>query len=149
MLDLASPAVSIGYGVGRIGCLVSGDGDYGIPTHLPWGMSFPNGLVPTDQRVHPTPIYELIAACAIAWVLWRMGARAAAKASGAGATGVALKPGAVFAMYLVLTGVARFLVEFIRINPRSFVGMTNAQAASLASIIAGVVLWVWLKKKAA
>ena len=41
MLDLASPAVSVGYGVGRIGCLVSGDGDYGIPTHLPWGMKFP------------------------------------------------------------------------------------------------------------
>jgi phosphatidylglycerol:prolipoprotein diacylglycerol transferase len=148
-LDSGSAAAALGYGIGRIGCFLSGDGDYGIPTSLPWGMSFPNGLVPTDQRVHPTPIYELIAACAIAWVLWRMGARAAAKASGAGATGVALKPGAVFAMYLVLTGVARFLVEFIRINPRSFVGMTNAQAASLASIIAGVVLWVWLKKKAA
>ena len=41
MLDLASPAAAIGYGVGRLGCLVSGDGDYGIPTTLPWGMSFP------------------------------------------------------------------------------------------------------------
>jgi len=47
MLDLAAPAVAIGYGVGRLGCLISGDGDYGIPTNLPWGMSFPNGLVPT------------------------------------------------------------------------------------------------------
>src|SRR6202046_2994273 len=46
MLDLASPAAAIGYGVGRLGCLVSGDGDYGIPTSLPWGMSFPHGLVP-------------------------------------------------------------------------------------------------------
>src|ERR1700750_2002441 len=44
MLDLAAPAAAIGYGMGRLGCLVSGDGDYGIPTKLPWGMSFPNGL---------------------------------------------------------------------------------------------------------
>ena len=75
MLDLAAPAVSVGYGVGRIGCLVSGDGDYGIPTHLPWGMSFPNGLVPTTQRVHPTPIYELLVALLIAAYLWRRGAK--------------------------------------------------------------------------
>ena len=66
MLDLAAPAVSVGYGVGRIGCLVSGDGDYGIPTSLPWGMSFPHGLVPTIQRVHPTPIYEFLVALLIA-----------------------------------------------------------------------------------
>ena len=73
MLDLASPAVAVGYGVGRLGCLISGDGDYGIPTHLPWGMSFPHGLVPTTQRVHPTPIYELIVALLIAGYLWRRG----------------------------------------------------------------------------
>src|ERR1700729_2637997 len=73
MLDLAAPAAAVGYGVGRLGCLTSGDGDYGIPTSLPWGMSFPNGLVPTTQRVHPTPIYELIAACVITWILWKMG----------------------------------------------------------------------------
>ena len=63
-LDAGSPAAALGYGIGRIGCLLSGDGDYGVPTSLPWGMSFPNGLVPTTDRVHPTPIYEFIAACA-------------------------------------------------------------------------------------
>ena len=52
-----------------------------------------------------------------------------------------LQPGSVFAAYLLLTGAARFLVEFIRINPRSFFGLTNAQTASLASMIAGAVLW--------
>jgi phosphatidylglycerol---prolipoprotein diacylglyceryl transferase len=135
-LDAGSPAAALGYGIGRIGCFLSGDGDYGIPTSLPWGMSFPNGLVPTDVRVHPTPIYELIVACGIAWVLWRMGARA-----------IAAGKGGVFAAYLMLTGVARFLVEFIRINPRSFLGMSNAQAASLASVIAGVALWAWLRKE--
>jgi phosphatidylglycerol:prolipoprotein diacylglycerol transferase len=195
MFDAGSPAAALGYGIGRIGCLLSGDGDYGKPTSLPWGMSFPNGLVPTTLRVHPTPIYELIVACAIAWLLWRMGARQIAAraarrgdasvrvaisaigkdaktlrsrpgqaanqpASGlvaarpgepvrqtAGASsrtphdGALLGMGGVFAAYLVLTGAARFLVEFIRINPRSFFGMTNAQAASAASVIAGAALW--------
>jgi len=139
ILDAGSPAVALGYGIGRIGCLVSGDGDYGIPTSLPWGMSFPDGLVPTTQRVHPTPIYELIVACVIAWWLWRLGGRA---------LGSAGKSGIVFAEYLVWTGIARFLVEFIRINPRSFLGLTNAQAASLASVAAGGALW-WLVSRRA
>jgi len=142
LLDVGSPAAALGYGIGRIGCFLSGDGDYGIPTSLPWGMSFPNGLVPTTERVHPTPIYELIAACAIAWLLWRMYDR---QKSAPGRKSV--PAGTVFAVYLVLTGVARFLVEFIRINPRSFLGMSNAQTASLASTIVGIVLWFWLMKR--
>ena len=142
LLDVGSPAAALGYGIGRIGCFLSGDGDYGIPTSLPWGMSFPNGLVPTTERVHPTPIYELIAACAIAWLLWRMYDR---QKSAPGKKSV--PAGTVFAMYLVLTGLARFLVEFIRINPRSFLGMSNAQTASLASTIVGIVLWFWLMKR--
>jgi phosphatidylglycerol:prolipoprotein diacylglycerol transferase len=84
MLDVASPAAAIGYAVGRIGCLISGDGDYGKPTHLPWGMAFPNGLVPTTQTcpqwgappnctVHPTPIYEFIVMMLIFWYIWRRG----------------------------------------------------------------------------
>jgi len=154
--DAGSAAAALGYGIGRIGCLLSGDGDYGVPTSLPWGMSFPNGLVPTTERVHPTPIYELIVACAIAWVLWRMGARQIAPVSPTLAKGArmghpenqnrrqdagATRAGSVFAAYLVMTGAARFLVEFIRINPRSFFGLTNAQAASVASMIAGAALW--------
>lgn len=175
LLDAGSPAGALGYGIGRIGCLLSGDGDYGIPTSLPWGMSFPHGLVPTTQRVHPTPIYELIVACFIAWLLWKLGARQVRVAATAQpkpgvrrysitvtTTGPRLSYfrraafrfrgrwfwfvhcpsyGDVFAAYLILTGVARFLVEFIRINPRSFFGMSNAQAASIASVIVGVILW--------
>jgi phosphatidylglycerol:prolipoprotein diacylglycerol transferase len=138
MLDAASPAAALGYGVGRIGCLISGDGDYGKPTTLPWGMSFPNGIVPTTERVHPTPIYEFLIAIVIFWILWRIGGRAIRD----------MRPaGIVFAAYLVLTGVARFLIEFIRINPRSFFGMTNAQAASLASILAGALLF-WFARPA-
>jgi phosphatidylglycerol:prolipoprotein diacylglycerol transferase len=140
IFDAGSAAAAVGYGVGRIGCLLSGDGDYGRPTSLPWGMSFPNGLVPTTERVHPTPIYELIAACAIAWVLWRLGTRQLT--TRAGHVSAAMGPGGVFAAYLILTGVARFLVEIIRINPRSFFGLTNAQAASVVCVAAGVALWL-------
>src|ERR1700719_3866514 len=86
MLDVAAPAAALGYGIGRIGCLISGDGDYGQPTTLPWGMAFPHGIVPTtetcvqwgaaaDCRVHPTPIYEFLAALLIFWILWRLGER--------------------------------------------------------------------------
>jgi phosphatidylglycerol---prolipoprotein diacylglyceryl transferase len=124
----------VGYGVGRIGCLTSGDGDYGIPTNLPWGMSFPHGLVPTVQRVHPTPIYELIGALIIAAVLWKRGRR---------------NPGEITGEYLVLSGLARFLVEFIRINPRIYFGMSNAQVASIGSMIVGIVLIVWVRRNAA
>lgn len=143
--DAGSAAAALGYGIGRIGCLLSGDGDYGVPTSLPWGMSFPNGLVPTTERVHPTPIYEFIVACAIAWVLWRMGAKQIAARNSA--DGRWLRPGSVFAAYLMLTGAARFLVEFIRINPRSFFGLTNAQAGSVASMIAGAALWWYVARK--
>lgn len=140
MLDAGSPAAALGYGIGRIGCLLSGDGDYGIPTSLPWGMSFPNGLVPTTERVHPTPIYEFLAATLIAWLLWRLGAKQLAQRS-AGMESQTARRGSVFAAYLVLTGTERFLVEFIRINPRSFLGMSNAQAVSVLSMVAGAAIW--------
>ncbi|MCU1314363.1 MAG: prolipoprotein diacylglyceryl transferase [Acidobacteriaceae bacterium] len=133
MLDLSAPAAAVGYGVGRIGCLTSGDGDYGIPTKLPWGMSFPHGLVPTMDRVHPTPIYDFLAAMISAAILWKRGRR---------------QPGEITGEYLVLAGMARFLVEFIRINPRIYFGMSNAQLASIGSIVVGVVLIVWARRHA-
>jgi phosphatidylglycerol---prolipoprotein diacylglyceryl transferase len=164
MVDAGSVAAALGYGIGRIGCLLSGDGDYGIPTSLPWGMSFPHGLVPTTQtcvawgwpancRVQPTPIYEFAVACIVAWVLWKIGERQTRSQTLPRVTQIGrltqMSPpeGSVFAAYLVLTGVARFLVEFIRINPRSFFGLTNAQVASLVSIVAGVALWMYLANR--
>ena len=150
MLDVASPAAAMGYGIGRIGCLISGDGDYGIPTTRPWGMSFPNGIVPTTGNngtcaqygwpencaVHPTPIYEFLIAIVIFWILWRLG-EYAFKAN--------TPNGIVFAAYLVLSGIARYLIEIIRINPKSFHGLTNAQAASVVSIVAGVILFTYVR----
>lgn len=131
MLDVASPAAALGYGIGRIGCLISGDGDYGIPTSLPWGMSFPNGLVPTTEHVHPTPIYEFLAALAIGHILWRIGPRIMKRE---------IADGTVFACYLILSGIARFLVEFIRINPPLLFGLSNAQLAGALCFVAGVTL---------
>lgn len=135
MLDVASPAAAMGYGIGRIGCLVSGDGDYGRPTSLPWGMSFPNGIIPTTDRVHPTPIYEFLASLVIFYILWRLGARWMREPRDIGK---------VFAVYLLLSGVARLLVEILRINPRSVFGvLTNAQTASIACMAVGVVILLW------
>ena len=137
-LDICSPAAAVGYAIGRIGCLLSGDGDYGIPTSLPWGMSFPNGVVPTTERVHPTPLYEFFIWLAIAAFLWHLGSKALLKPA---------PPGRIFSGYLILTGIARFLIEIIRINPRSFFGMSNAQTASVVSILIGVfILWRALRQ---
>jgi prolipoprotein diacylglyceryl transferase len=149
MLDIASPAVAIGYAVGRIGCLISGDGDYGKPTTLPWGMAFPNGLVPTTEtcvqwgaaancRVHPTPIYEFIVGILIFWYLWRRGARAIRHP---------LAPGVMTGEFLIMSGLARFLVEFIRINPRIFLGMSNAQISALLTAVAGVILLLIVRRR--
>jgi phosphatidylglycerol---prolipoprotein diacylglyceryl transferase len=147
-MDLCSPAAAVGYAIGRIGCLLSGDGDYGVPTKLPWGMSFPNGVVSTtetcvqhgwrsDCRVHPTPLYEFLIWMLIAAILWRIGKKSL--------NGEAV--GKVFSYYLILTGLSRFLIEFIRINPRSFFGMSNAQTASLVSIIIGVLLLLRIRRQ--
>ncbi len=137
MLDLAAPAAAIGYGVGRIGCLTSGDGDYGKVTTLPWGVHMrPDALVPVypaSAMVQPTPVYELLFALAVFWVLWKLGERA--------------RPlGWLTGMYLVLSGVGRFLVEFVRINPKLYLGMSNAQVAALGSVVVGLMVVVWARR---
>ncbi len=148
-MDMGATAAAMGYGFGRMGCLLAGDGDYGTPTSLPWGMSFPNGLVPTTDRVHPTPIYEFIGACIIARILWVMGSRAATHlANHKEIAPPRFQPGMIFAAYLVLTGIARFFVEFIRLNERVLWGLTNAQLVSIACIILGIFLWFYLPSRA-
>jgi phosphatidylglycerol---prolipoprotein diacylglyceryl transferase len=123
LLDLCAPSLAIGYAVGRIGCQLSGDGDYGIPWDGPWAMAYPDGTVPTDTPVHPTPIYETLAMGLVAYALWRLRR--------------SFRPGLLFALYLVLAGLERFLVEFIRRNDEILAGLTQAQLFSLAMIVAG------------
>jgi len=136
LLDAVSPGVAIGYGLGRIGCFLAGDGDYGVPTSLPWGMSFPHGLVPTVVPVHPTPLYEFAGAALIATYLWKCGQKSAEGR---------IPPGRIFAEYLLLTGAARFLVEFIRRNPRGWLGLTNAQQVAILSVAIGLILLLTAK----
>src|SRR5277367_1072050 len=78
MLDLSTSAAAVGYGVGRLGCFTSGDGDYGIPTKLPWGVGFPSGLVPTAPGVlvQPTPLFELAFSLVLAAFIWQLGKKA-------------------------------------------------------------------------
>ncbi|HEU4979290.1 MAG TPA: prolipoprotein diacylglyceryl transferase [Solirubrobacteraceae bacterium] len=129
LLDVACIPLTMGYAIGRIGCQLSGDGDYGKPWHGPWAMSYPHGTVPTTVTVHPTPVYETLAMGLLAIWLWRMRER--------------FRPGALFAWYLVLSGIERFLIEFLRRNDRVWVGLTPQQFESVALIAAGVI-WLWL-----
>ena len=123
--DIAAPALAIGLAIGRIGCQLAGDGDYGVPTDLPWGMSYPDGVVPTTARVHPTPLYELVLYVVTFIVLWRQRGRG-------------LPAGHLFGQYLIYTGAARFAVEFLRRNPAWLLGLTTAQWFSIGSMALGL-----------
>lgn len=129
LLDMCAVALSLGYAVGRIGCQVSGDGDYGKVSSVPWAMGYPHGAVPTAPgvTVQPTPIYETLSMGLLALVLWRLRD--------------ALRPGALFGIYLVAAGLERFLVEFARRNEHVLGILTAAQIESLTLIVAGTV---WL-----
>jgi phosphatidylglycerol:prolipoprotein diacylglycerol transferase len=131
LLDLSAAPLALGYAIGRIGCQLSGDGDYGKAWDGPWAMSYPHGTKPIDTPVHPTPIYETVAMGLVAYVLWRLRDR--------------FQAGILFSIYLVLAGTERFLVEFIRRNDHVFAGLTQAQLISLAMIAAGAA---WLTVKA-
>ncbi len=125
-----APATALGYAIGRVGCQLAGDGDYGRPSDLPWAMAYPNGTVPTPPgvTVHPTPVYETLAMAAVTWVLWRLATRA--QRSGWW----------TFGWFLVLSGAERFLVEFVRRNPVWLAGLTQPQWVAVASVAVGLVL---------
>ncbi len=120
---MAPIALAVAYGIGRLGCLLAGDGTYGVASDLPWAMSFPEGTVPTTERVHPTPLYEALAAFAVAGLMWRLRTR--------------LRPLTLFGIFLVLMGVSRFLVEFIRLNDEVALGLSQPQIWSLILVAIG------------
>jgi phosphatidylglycerol:prolipoprotein diacylglycerol transferase len=123
LLDLCAVPLAVGYALGRIGCQISGDGDYGQPWDGPWAMAYPDGTVATETPVHPTPIYETLAMGLVAYALWRLRDR--------------FRTGILFAMYLVAAGAERFLVEFIRRNEDVALGLTQAQLISVVMVVAG------------
>ena len=134
LADLAAPALAAGYAIGRIGCQLSGDGDYGKPWDGPWAMSYEDGVVPTPPgvEVHPTPIYETLVMGLGAFILWQLRDR--------------FRFGILFAIYLVYAGTERFLVEFLRTNERIALGLTEAQFLSLAMMAVGLG-WILTVKK--
>jgi phosphatidylglycerol:prolipoprotein diacylglycerol transferase len=135
LLDLAAAPLALGYAIGRVGCQLSGDGDYGKPSDLPWAMSYPDGTVPTTERVQPTPIYETLTMGLVAWLLWTLRDRFA--------------PGILFALYLVLSGLERFLVEFVRRNEEVWLGLTVPQIESLALMAIGLGWLAWANRRRA
>ncbi len=124
-----APATAAGYAIGRIGCQLAGDGDYGRPSSLPWAMGYPQGTVPTPPgvTVHPTPIYEVLMMIPIIWLLWWLAGR---NHSGWW----------TFGWFLILSGAERLLVEFVRRNPEWYAGLTQPQWVSLAGMAVGAVL---------
>ncbi|RKU22414.1 diacylglyceryl transferase [Candidatus Poribacteria bacterium] len=134
-IDIIGPTLLLGYGIGRIGCLLAGDGDYGPPSDLPWAMAFPNGTVPTDVPVHPTPIYETLISFTFFGILWSQRRK------------LEVNPGVMFGASLILLGVERFFVEFWRITPRVLGWMTGAQLFSIVSFIVGIIFIFWARSR--
>jgi phosphatidylglycerol:prolipoprotein diacylglycerol transferase len=151
--DATAPGLAIGYGIARIGCHLSGDGDYGVPVSefaswVPWGTNYSKGtlppsvafhgseiakkyggMVPDNTLCHPTPVYEFILGLIIFAILWYYRKKFAID-------------GKLFGLYLILSSIARFLVEFIRLNPRFLFGLSEAQLISVGLLILGFFLYV-------
>ncbi|CUT01069.1 prolipoprotein diacylglyceryl transferase [Candidatus Chrysopegis kryptomonas] len=175
VMDAVAPALALGYGIGRIGCHLAGDGDYGIPTNLPWGTIYANGtlkpsyalknyferfpelaekynyyekaskIIGEDKfgyitefdkfiKLHPTPIYEFLIMLVIFLFLWYYRKRVKFF-------------GELFGLYLVLSSIERFFIEFIRLNPPLLLGLTEAQVISILLFIVGLLMYFKLKPK--
>jgi phosphatidylglycerol:prolipoprotein diacylglycerol transferase len=147
--DAIAPTLMLGYGIARLGCHFSGDGDYGYPTNLPWGTnyehgtyppsiafrdfpeiksSFADGIVPDNIPCHPTPVYEFILCALLFTLMWKVRNKLSVN-------------GKMFALYLVLAGGERFFIEFIRINERIVFGLSEAQIISVGLFLLGIFLW--------
>lgn len=154
-MEIGTPALAVGYAVGRVGCFLVQD-DYGLPTGLPWGMkfpagwppstvanltrdfglTFPAGTSPTDVlAVHPTQLYETGLMMLAFWILWRL-------------RGHEHAAGWLFGLYLALAGTERFLIEFVRAKDDRFFGpLTLAQLVSTTILIIGIALMFrWYRK---
>jgi phosphatidylglycerol:prolipoprotein diacylglycerol transferase len=160
MLDIGAPGMMLSYGIGRIGCQMSGDGDWGIVNLHPkphwlswmpnwmWSFDFPHNVnsegvrIPTcpgfkfcevlPQPVYPTSFYESVVCILLFFVLWKL--RHKTKI-----------PGVLFGIYLLLAGIERFFIELIRVNTKYHVAgiaFTQAEMISVCIFIAGIIL-VW------
>jgi phosphatidylglycerol:prolipoprotein diacylglycerol transferase len=129
----ATFCVGLGYAIGRIGCFLAGDGDYGRPTSRPWAMSFPHGSVPTSLRVHPTMLYSSAWEFLIFFLLWRLSNHVRHPP---------LRAGTIFCVYVLSSSLGRFLVEFLSRNPVLALGLKEAQWVSLVLVAFATVLLI-------
>src|SRR5277367_27246 len=145
-MDMCAPALAIGQAIGRLGCQLAGDGDWGLPSTVPWAMAYPRAIVGWNSetvlkldehyrlvsgyfpgvRVHPAPVYETILYLGVFTILWSM-------------RKTSYPPGRLIYWYLMLAGGARLLVEFWRINPRVFYMFSEAQLIAFAMMVLGGV----------
>ncbi len=135
-LDTLAVLVLLGYGIGRIGCFLAGDGDYGPPSDVPWAMAFPNGIVPTSVRVHPTPLYETAMSLAAFGSLWSIRKKREQT------------PGWLAGAALILAGIERFIAEVFRLNVPVLGGLTEAQITSIVFVAVGGALVYLVGKRA-
>ena len=145
--DSTAPALAIAYAIGRLGCFLVGD-DYGRPTDSWVGVAFPEGYPPSTAgyfrsigteipaeipdtavlAVHPTQLYEIAAALVMFAILWRLSGK--------------LVAGRLFAVYMVLYAIERFLVEFVRAKTdHVLLGLTTSQIASILLVAGAAVIW--------
>ncbi len=132
-MDSVGPALTLGYAIGRLGCQLSGDGDYGIETNSIFGMSYQTGYVPTAPGVlvYPTPFFESTICIGILWILICVERSPSWQA-----------PYRRFGLYLLLISIERFLIEFIRIEPHYAFGLSAAQFVSVVLFALGVGMLV-------
>jgi len=156
MYDATAPALAVAYAVGRLGCFLVGD-DYGRYTTSPIGMAFPKGAPPSTAgnlryqfgdtsipasipdsmvvTVHPTQLYEIGLALVMFVILWQVGKRL-------------LRPGHLFALFLAMYAVERFLIEFVRAKGDRFVfGLSTSQVMSVLTLIAAAIVWYTQRNK--
>lgn len=153
-LDLITPVVPLGYGIGRIGCHLSGDGDYGIPWDGWWAAdysngivppsrafrgtdiasNYPGGVVPDDTLCHPTPLYETVFSLILFFILLRTQRKNH-------------PPGHTVFLFLILGGMERFGIEYLRLNPKIIFGLTHAQIISIVMMIIGTAGLLFILKK--
>ncbi len=135
IFDITAPSVALAYGVGRLGCHVSGDGCYGIATSSFLGTPYPNGIVPSTAAVFPTPLFESFVSFMFFVLLMKLRKRE-------------MPAGKLFFIYMILNGSARFLVEFIRLNPKVALDLTHSQFVGVCFILTGIIGWVLVEKQA-
>jgi phosphatidylglycerol:prolipoprotein diacylglycerol transferase len=124
--DAISPSLALGYAIGRIGCFLVGD-DYGIKSNLPWAISFPEGLPPTTERVHPTQLYEVMAMTVVFIIIWKIRKKPA-------------HDGWLFSIYFILAGLERFFIEVVRsTTPSPIPHLSVAQVMAIVLIAVGAI----------